>query len=307
MNAILKELKELNFNRTDYCRLMGIGAMMIWAYVLISFYVTGRVDAYIRPEYMRVGSLLAGLGLLALSIFNLTHLKSGEAASCCGHDHDHADGHDHDHDHGHDHSHEDTSFAGNASLLAVMLIPMIAAVTYSQDKFISVATILNKGSAQDAASVASRVEETLPPPAATTGEEKFSYSLADLEKVVDRSPEGNIMLTVDQIFYTAGDTELQRVLAGQSVEAVGQIIPDTDSKAKNRLKIFILMVSCCAADAQPVTVTIEFPGALPEHKEMQWVKVSGTMVYPVENGQKQAVLKVKKMEPTKEPANDLLY
>jgi len=129
-----------------------------------------------------------------------------------------------------------------------------------------------------------------------------------LEKVVQRSPEGNLMLTVDQLFYTAGDAELQRVLKGQSIEAVGQVIPETEGKNSNsRLRLFILMVSCCAADAQPVSVALQFPGKPPEHKDMQWFKVSGTMLYPMENGQKQAIIKVAKMEPTKEPANDLLY
>ncbi len=331
MNAIAKSVQ---FSRVEICRLMGIGAMLIWAIVLISFYVSGRIDSYIRPEYLRTSSLLAGLGLLGLSIFNLRHLRSGEADGCCDHGHDHAHGHDHthdhehehghtccghDHDHGHDHhhehdhdhSHEDTTLAGNGALLGIMVVPLLISVFFSQDRFLSAATIQNKGFAEDPKAVASRVEKEIAGAvAASKGEDEeeiLEYTLADLEKVVQRSPEGNLMLTVDQLFYTAGDAELQRVLKGQSVEAIGQVIPDKDSGKKNRLRLFILMVSCCAADAQPVSIAIDFPGTPPEHKEMQWVKVSGTMLYPMENGQKQAVLKAAKMEATKEPANDLLY
>jgi uncharacterized repeat protein (TIGR03943 family) len=313
MSAISKSMQ---LSRTEICRLMGIGAMLIWAVVLLGFYVTGRVESYIRPEYLRTCTLLAGLGLLALSAFNLRHLRAQET---CGHDHGHDHHHDHDHDHdheqgccGHDHGHvhEDTSFLGNGAGLAIMVIPVLISVMYSQDRFLSSATIRNKGFVEDPNAVAARVEKEIPGAASAgkgTEEEILEYTLADLEKVVQRSPEGNLMLTVDQLFYTAGDAELQRVLKGQPVEAVGQIIPDKDSGKKNRLRIFILMVSCCAADAQPVSIAVEFPGTPPPHKEMQWVKVSGTMLYAVENGQKQAILKAVKMEPTKEPANDLLY
>lgn len=301
---------------------MGIAAMLVWAVVLLSFYVSGRVESYIRPEYLRTCTLLAGLGLLALSLFNLRHFRSSVS---CGHDHhhdqdhggcDHHHDHDHahcDHDHGLDvHDHEDTSISGNGALLAIMVVPVLVSVFYSQDRFLSAATIRNKGFVQDTNAVAARVEKEInaaaPGTVSKSGEDGIlEYTLADLEKVVQRSPEGNLMLTVDQLFYTAGDAELQRVLKGQAVEAVGQVIPDPDSGRKNRLRLFILMVSCCAADAQPVSIAVEFPGKPPEHKEMQWVKVSGTMVYNVENGQKQAVLKAAKMEPTKEPANDLLY
>lgn len=187
-----------------------------------------------------------------------------------------------------------------------MVIPLLVSVIFSQDRFLSAATIRNKGFVEDTEAVAARVEKDI---AAATGEEEeiLEYTLEDLEKVVQRSPEGNLMLTVDQLFYTAGDTELQRVLKGQPVESVGQVIPDTETGKKNRLRLFILMVSCCAADAQPVSIIVDFPGTPPEHKEMQWVKVSGTMAYAMENGQKQAILKAKTMEPTKEPANDLLY
>jgi uncharacterized membrane protein YcgQ (UPF0703/DUF1980 family) len=327
MNAIPKSLQ---FSRVEICRLMGIGGMLIWAIVLLSFYVTGRVESYIRPEYLRTSTLLAGLGLLALSIFNLRHLRSpsdcghdhhdhdhdhshdhDHGHACCGHDHDHEHHHHHEHEHVHEHTHEDTTFAGNGALLGIMVVPLLIAVFSSQDRFLSAATIRNKGFVEDTQAVAARVEKEIAGAvAATKGddeEEILEYTLADLEKVVQRSPEGNLMLTVDQLFYTAGDVELQRVLKGQAVEAVGQIIPDTDSGKKNRLRLFILMVSCCAADAQPVSIAVDFPGTPPEHKEMQWVKISGTMLYPMENGQKQAILKAAKMEPTKEPVNDLLY
>jgi uncharacterized repeat protein (TIGR03943 family) len=189
-----------------------------------------------------------------------------------------------------------------------MVVPLLVAVVQSQDRYLSAATIRNKGFAANPESVAGRVAGELAPAAEAPSEaERWEYTLADLEKVVDRSTEGNLMLTVDQLFYTAGDEELQRVLSGQPVETVGQVIPETEFKKDERLRLFTLMVTCCAADAQPVSVPIEFSEGLPDCKEMQWVKVSGVMDYPMENGRKQAVLRVKKLEPTEEPVNDLLY
>jgi len=319
-------LPKISLNRTEICRLIGIGAMLVWATVLLGFYVSGRINSYIRPEYLRVSTLVAGVGLLALAAFNLRHLRDG-AASCCedhdhdhvhahkdahdhDHDHDHKDAHDHDHDHDHEHEHEheDRSYTGNGALFAVMVVPLLFAVFQSQDRYLSAATIRNKGFAQDPNAVAGRVGDGLAPTAPANAEEdKWEYTLADLEKVVDRSAEGNLLLTVDQLFYTAGDEELQRVLAGQAVETVGQVIPETEFKKGERLRLFTLMVTCCAADAQPVSVPIEFSEPLPAYKEMQWVKVSGVMDYPTELGRKQAVLRVKRLEPTEEPVNDLLY
>lgn len=380
-------------NRDQICRLIGIAAMMVWSFVLLWFYASGRIEAYIRPEYLRLACLAGGLGLGVLSVFNLIHLRDpGGCGGCgCAHqeagtshpgsgeghhhaaDDEHEDGcchgqedgchrtgapgshHGHhecsDHDHpgcchhveedcchhgpgatphgsGHprapaaqvsgDESEEwDTSYSGNVAMFVVMVLPLLAAASYSKDRYLSANTIRNKGFVEDTAAVARSVEKEL---ARTRGEspdmavareakeDSWEYTLADLEKVVDRSPDGNLMLTVDQLYYTSGDFELQRILDGQAVETVGQVIPyDPKRPHPSRLRVFTLMITCCAADAQPVSIPVEFTGSPPGFDEMSWVKVSGIMQYPKEDGRVVPLLRMKSMAPTEEPYSDTVY
>jgi len=329
-----------------FCHLLGILALFVWSGLLLHFYMSGRVNNYIRPEYLRDFSLFAGLGLGVLGVFNLLNLgkvdmvhadEHGEGSSC-GHDHG-AHGHDHDHDH------EDNTITGNATMLLVMVVPVLMAASFTQDKFVSLASVTNKGMVQDPNAVKGRMKEgfgsanTSPssveeprqvkevgnggepdmaamadgsgnpvPEENTTSQDEWEYTLEDLEKVVDRSEEGNLMLTVDQLFYTTGDEELQHVLDGQPVETIGQVIPEDGYNPNGqRLRLFTLMVTCCAADAQPISLPVQFSQEAPEYKEMDWVKISGTMIYPMENGRKQAVLQVEKMEPTEEPMDYFMF
>lgn len=199
-------------------------------------------------------------------------------------------------------------------MFLVMVIPVLLAAGYSKDRYLSAATIRNKGFAEDTGVVARNVEKELgregsaEQPVVDPKADSFQYTLADLEKVVDRSPEGNLKLTVDQLFYTSGDGELQRILEGQSVETVGQVIPyDAKQPHPSRLRVFTLMITCCAADAQPVSIPVEFSGALPSFEAMSWVKVSGTMRYPKESGETVPLLVCKAIAPTEEPYNDAIY
>ena len=299
-----------SLKREHIARLFGIIAMLIWAGVLLGFYATGEVKSFIRPEYLRICSLLAGLGLGVLAVFNLMNLKK-ETDCCHDHDHDHGDGDEHEHDH------EDTSITGNAAMFLVMVIPMLAAAAFSEGGYQSAQTIRNKGFVDDPNAVKARVEDDFQAPNAEDGAgEDWEYTLEDLEKVVDRSDAGNLLLTVDQLFYTTGDQEIQKVLEGQPVETVGQVLPEIGyNPGGKRVRVFTLMVTCCRADAQPVSIPLEFAGTAPvvndeetaEFKEMSWIKVSGTMRYPIEDGRTQAVIEVKEMTPTEEPVNEIMF
>jgi hypothetical protein len=82
------------------------------------------------------------------------------------------------------------------------------------------------------------------------------FSLADLEAQVPKSKEGNFILEVPEIYYTAGDAEVQRVITGQSVETVAQVLPEkVNNPDGHRLRIFRLLVQCCAADARRTSKT----------------------------------------------------
>ena len=68
-----------------------------------------------------------------------------------------------------------------------------------------------------------------------------------------------------------------------------------------------MLVQCCAADARPYSIPVEFAEKAPEFKEMTWVKVTGKMGYKQEGGQTVPMVEVKKIEETTAPDNAMIY
>lgn len=146
------------------------------------------------------------------------------------------------------------------------------------------------------------------PDAAKTAQSYGSFTLEDLKAQVPQSKEGNFILDVPEIYYTGGDVEVQRVLTGQSVETVAQVLPEKVNNADGkRIRIFRLLVQCCAADARPYSVPVDFGKKAPEYKDMTWVKVTGTMSYQKDGDQTVPVLNATKIEETTAPSETTLY
>lgn len=135
-----------------------------------------------------------------------------------------------------------------------------------------------------------------------------SFTLADLKAQVPQSPEGNFMLEVPELYYTAGDKEVQSVLVGQPVETIAQVLPEkVNNESGTRLRIFRLLVQCCAADARPYSIPVEFGKTAPTFKDMSWVKVTGKMAYATEGDQTVPMIEVSSMTETAEPPNAMVY
>ena len=87
---------------------------------------------------------------------------------------------------------------------------------------------------------------------AAGGKSYGSFTLEDLKSQVPMSKEGNFILEVPELYYTAGDKEVQNVITGQSVETTAQVLPEKVNNADGkRLRVFRLLVQCCASDARP--------------------------------------------------------
>lgn len=135
-----------------------------------------------------------------------------------------------------------------------------------------------------------------------------SFTLADLEAQVPKSEAGNFILDVPEIYYTGGDIEVQNVLKGQSVETIAQVLPEkVNNDDGHRLRIFRMLVQCCAADARPYSIPVDFGKKAPDYKEMSWVKIVGTMTYKQEGGQTVPVLEAKTIEETTAPDQTMIY
>jgi uncharacterized membrane protein YcgQ (UPF0703/DUF1980 family) len=68
-----------------------------------------------------------------------------------------------------------------------------------------------------------------------------------------------------------------------------------------------MLVQCCAADARPYSIPLDFGKKAPDFKEMSWVKVIGTMTYKQEGGQTVPVLEAKSIEETTAPDQSMIY
>lgn len=135
-----------------------------------------------------------------------------------------------------------------------------------------------------------------------------SFTLADLEAQVPKSEAGHFILDVPEIYYTGGDIEVQNVLKGQSVETIAQVLPEkVNNDDGHRLRIFRMLVQCCAADARPYSIPVDFGKPAPDFKEMTWVKVIGKIDYKQEGGQTVPVMSVTSIEETTAPDQTMIY
>ncbi|MCX6853443.1 MAG: hypothetical protein NTV80_00900 [Verrucomicrobia bacterium] len=195
--------------------------------------------------------------------------------------------------------------------------------TSNSDKFTLRTEVAGTKAERPKPNVTPQPSEPLPPPAHLSEPEAIakatpktpekaqsygSFTLEDLKKQVPQSKEGNFILEVPEIYYTAGDAEVQKAITGQPVETTAQILPEKVNNADgHRLRVFRMLVQCCAADARPYSVPVDFGKKAPEFKDMTWVKVIGTMSYKKEGDQMVPIIEATKIEETTAPADAMIY
>lgn len=259
---------------------------------------------------------------------------------CCGHEHGDVEA---DH-HGHSHDHEDSA-SGVAFSLLVLLVPLLVATAYSKDRFSSdyvakwgkierqmmqkriadsreaadrtpdspVTNPYTREGIESAEGVASAgtspdQADTPPEPEAKAAEAWGTFTMEDLKKMVPQNDKGEFLLDVPQIFYTAGDKELMEVMEGIPVETTAQLMEETLNNPNNtRLKAFRLFIECCAADARPLSVPVDFGQAPPDYTEMGWYKLYGKLHYAHENDEIIPMIRIERIEATTEPTDGLLF
>jgi len=137
---------------------------------------------------------------------------------------------------------------------------------------------------------------------------KAAFSLADLQAQVPQNKQGAFLLEVPDICNSGGDPEVQAVLAGKTVETVGQVMPDaTNNPDGKRLRVVRSLIVCCALHPKQYAAVLEFPGKAPAFKEMSWIKVVGTIAYRNESGKIMPIVSVTNFNETPQPANLMLH
>ena len=122
-----------------------------------------------------------------------------------------------------------------------------------------------------------------------------------------KNPQGQLQAQIVDFLYAAQLPDMRVQLENKPVEVIGQLMPAKANNPKgNRYDVIRMFMSCCAADVQPVALSVE-PTAKPDLREMTWVKVTGTAAFPVVGGQRLPLIENAVVEKTDPPEDTYLY
>jgi uncharacterized repeat protein (TIGR03943 family) len=249
-------------------------AALSWAVVMLYFYASGRLRFYLAPTFQPI-CLVGGLLLAVVSLFVL--LTYREKADC-GHDHTESDAADHE-----------TSEMHPLASFLLMVLPLIAAVAWTKDSF-SLEALEHK-SLYDA-----------PPVVNPYLAQRQPMTKEELEKTYRKNAAGDMQFNLMELYFAIGDPEMIRIIDGMKVETEGRMVAEkVNNPAGTRKRLYRLFITCCAADARAIPIVAEFSQTPPTINENEWVKVTGVIRFPVENGATQAVLEVKSCEKSDPP------
>lgn len=257
-------------------------ATISWGVVPVSLYATGQIDKYLAPAFHKI-ALVGGLAMIVLGLFNLLNARRKVG---CGHDH----AHEHDHDHGgEDHDHHAQS---PVAAICLMILPVALCTGFTKHEFSTKALmwkhVKNSGPKRTSSLFSTKREP---------------FTREKLERTTSKTEDGHYLLTITELFWSAGDQEIMKAYQGLPAELEGRLI-DEESKLDpngNRKRLYRVFMTCCAADAQVLGLALEFDGPLPTYPDKSWVRVGGTVAYETVDGQDVAYLKVTRIETSDEP------
>lgn len=250
--------------------------VLVWAAVMLYFYTSGRIGKYLAPDF-RPLALYGGLGLAVMGLFVL--LTAGEDASC-GHDHSEGDPHDHE-----------ASEMHPLTSMCFMLAPLLFAVASTKDGF-SVQALSRKALFDAPLNNSVFLSKDLPP-----------LTMEEIEKTHRKNEAGFYEFNLMELYFAVGDPELQKLIDGMKVETEGRLVMEKESnESGKRRRLYRLFITCCAADARAVPIILDFGDQeIPTIEENAWVKVAGTVTFPVERGTTQIVVQTTICEPKDAP------
>ena len=282
-----------------FSRWLPCATLAAWSSVLLYFYFTGRIQAFLHPTF-RPYVVIAGFVMAAMALVFLLFPADADCCSSaeCGHG-------------------LSRYATGKILTFLILLVPVTAAAMFSPDGF-GLSAMLNRGIIDDATGLrpSSAVKDApltapdLPLPTNSNTPPAPAPAASQPPAAPDyltRTPDGRIVAEVLDLLYAAQDNALRKDFENKAVVLVAQLMPDTANNASGkRFKAVRMFMTCCAADARPVATLVESdkPPGLPE---MTWIKVTGTATFPIENGRRIAVLKADRVEKSAPPEESMLY
>lgn len=246
--------------------------VLSWGVMMLYFYQSEHLDAYLAPKF-QFTVLIGGLACGVVGLFNLSTFRvetSCDHGSECGHDHESSDLHP-------------------VMALVLILGPLFFSLAHTEHKIAD--SHISKQSAQDLDPASMRFLADLPP-----------FTKETLDQTRQKSADGFYQMSLLELFYSAGDSELERVFTGLNFETEAMLRdePNRNPEGK-RMRLYRMFMTCCAADMKAIPLSIEFDGEQPAFDEGSWVKVGGEMSYEHIDGVTYPILKVKRVQPTAAP------
>lgn len=244
--------------------------LFVWSGAGLYFHASGRIVKYLAPDFR----LLALAGALGLAVMGAFVLLTARREVSCGHDHAAGDG---------CHVHETPDVPVWIAVL-LMVFPIAASCMWTKDQY-SPATLQRKGLYETPENPRVFLAGTLPP-----------LTREQMESSHRKTPDGFHEFTLMELFFATGDRSMQSVIDGMKIETEGRWV---EEKIRNpqgtRKRLYRLFMTCCAADSRAVPIVLEFNAPPPSFPENGWVKVAGTMTFPMEAGKPVPLLVVERV------------
>lgn len=289
--------------------------LLLWGAFVLWIAATGRLSTYLHPT-LQPFTIAAGVFLLILSLFAFRKIF-GASGECC-HDHEHLHEHAHheeneccspchhevancceaDNEHeGHDHGDAPVAAAPLLFKTLLLLLPLLIVLLGEGTRF-SVTTVKNRGVVQNINNLPSAKPSTGTPP---------TEAQAQPEARHQATPSGPMPAQVIDLLYAVQMPSYREDFEGKQIELIGQYVPmTTENPRGDRFQAIRLFITCCAADARPVGVTVQYPKPL-HVPEMGWVKIIGIPKFPLEGGRRTAILEASKVDECPAPSEPFVY
>ncbi len=296
--------------KNKFASLLAPVILLEWGGILLYFYASGRLNSFLHPSF-RLQVLVAGALLVACALV-LFFTRKLPAVCECGVV-------------GNCPEQSRSPLVGTWFFPVMLLLPLAIATIFTRDAY-GANFLATRGIVETAAALPGLADKfskiapgSIPPTPAAQPGSSDSANVSNRPPTEDASAadffkpdaNGNIQVNVADLLYAAEEPTLRKPFAGKSAEIIGQFMPaKTNNPLGNRFKLVRLFMTCCAADAQPVSLLVErdVSQALPSQVgEMTWTKVIGEITFPVENGRTVAVLKARAIEAVDPPEESMLY
>jgi uncharacterized repeat protein (TIGR03943 family) len=280
-------------------RILTLVTLLAWSGFLLWFRFSGRVEAYLHPQFHAYVAV-AGGGLLVLAGLWWWATRGGEEDCGCGGEH-----------HGHDHAGRGRVSVRALVGFAVLLGPVAVAAVVSPSEF-GEAAVMNRGIITDVSRLPSAQPLELPgwqsAPLVGDGELPDIDTMPPEEEGTEfftRGPDGAILLETIDLLFAAQEPALREEFEGERVSVIGQYAPPRGAW-EGGFHLVRMFVVCCAADARPMGVEVNSPEAS-EVPRMGWVRVTGKALFEEKGGGFEARIEAEAVEPVEAPRERFVY